>query len=117
MYSDPIGKKLGADRKRSTRCPVWSQKIRQVHLRRTNNRRKRPQTSCLNTKQTSKHGPKTSSRHNDALQPIRCQLRVHIHTYIHTFKGSKLYLADTLSRAHLDSSEANQDERARIVNT
>ena len=38
------------------------------------------------------------------------------HTYIHTFKGSKLYLADTLSRAHLDSSEANQDERARSVN-
>ena len=31
-------------------------------------------------------------------------------------KGSKLHLADTLSRAHLDSSEANQDERARIMN-
>ena len=31
-------------------------------------------------------------------------------------KDSKLYLADTLSRAHLDSSETNQDERARIMN-
>ena len=74
---DPIRKKLGADRKRSTSCPIWSQKIRPVHVRPTNNRRKRPQTSGLNTKQSSKHGPKTSSRHNDALQPIRCQLRIH----------------------------------------
>ena len=31
-------------------------------------------------------------------------------------KGSKLYLTDTLNRAHLDSNEANQDERARIMN-
>ena len=31
-------------------------------------------------------------------------------------KGSKLYLADTLSRAHLHSIEGNQDERARIMN-
>jgi transposase InsO family protein len=31
-------------------------------------------------------------------------------------KGSKLYLADTLSRAHRDCSEGSQDERARIMN-
>ena len=31
-------------------------------------------------------------------------------------KGSKLYLADTLSRAHLDSREGNQYKRALIMN-
>ena len=31
-------------------------------------------------------------------------------------KGSKLYLADTLSIAHLQSIEGNQDERAQIMN-
>ena len=31
-------------------------------------------------------------------------------------KGSKLYLADTLSRAHLQYIEGNQDEHARIMN-
>ena len=31
-------------------------------------------------------------------------------------KGSKLYLADTLSRAHLHSIDGNQDKHARIMN-
>ena len=31
-------------------------------------------------------------------------------------KGTSLHIADTLSRAHLDSVEGNQDDRARIMN-
>ena len=31
-------------------------------------------------------------------------------------KGSSLHIADTLSRAHLDSFEGNQDDCARIMN-
>ena len=31
-------------------------------------------------------------------------------------KGTRLHIADTLSRAHLDSVEGNQDDRARIMN-
>ena len=31
-------------------------------------------------------------------------------------KGTSLHIADTLSRAHLDSVEDNQDDRARIMN-
>ena len=31
-------------------------------------------------------------------------------------KGTSLHIADTLSRAHLDSVEGNQDHRARILN-
>ena len=31
-------------------------------------------------------------------------------------KGTSLHIADTLSRAHLDSVEGNQDDRAQIMN-
>ena len=31
-------------------------------------------------------------------------------------KGTCLHIVDTLSRAHLDSVEGNQDDRARIIN-
>ena len=42
---------------------------------------------------------------------------MHYNRYDFVFtKSSKLYLADTLSIAHLDSNEGNQDERARIMN-
>ena len=31
-------------------------------------------------------------------------------------KGTSQHIADTLSRAHLDSTESNKDDRARIMN-
>ena len=54
------------------------------------------------------------------MAPKRLQdIMMHYNRYDVNFvfvKGTSLHIADTLSRAHLDSVEGNQDDSARIMN-
>ena len=49
------------------------------------------------------------------LQDVMMRLNRHAVNFVFV-KGASLHIADTLSRAHLDSVEGNQDDRARIMN-
>ena len=49
------------------------------------------------------------------LQDVMMRLNRHAVNFVFV-KGTSLHIADTLSRAHLDSVEGNQDDRARIIN-